>query len=426
MLQLKVGATKQRIEKLKGQLSELYPRKSHLLDGYNKQRASYTRWSRQAKQGTQFHQASVPRLSYKSVSLPSSRSKYPTPKQDHRKPTHFKTIDGDGEQFDEERLEPFHEQKSRCRRLINYLHSLLQQLDAPTLAELHAELDDQAIDKIARPPLEKAASSDSADDLPEGFTRLRRPVNADTPAAPASSQLAPSSPKHKKRGSKKSSKKATQPISHSVELYQSFAELGVEVPSVYQDVPLALKAITDQLNFYEHQTNLPNADDPLDPYGLRDLHFDYPPSESDVTSDSGAWNGSFYSTDRSESASQFSLSQSAIVSPGDPADGVRPLSFLMSPPISPTDDNFPIASPSGALTREQLRRSLSKGLTAADSEHVIDALNNVALTRQPTNDEGIDATGYGSKESSANSISGPLLTARQSSGIGVDESGVRL
>lgn len=132
-------------------------------------------------------------------------------------------------------------------------------------------------------------------------------------------------------------------------MYQSFAELCVGVPSVYQDVPLALKAVTEKLAFFEHQTNLPNAEDPLDPYGLRDLHFEYPPSESDVTSDSGAWGGSFYSTDRSESASQFSLSQSAVVSPGDPTDGARPLaSFLMSPPVSPTDDAVPLPVPRGS------------------------------------------------------------------------------
>jgi len=110
------------------------------------------------------------------------------------------------------------------------------------------------------------------------------------------------------------------------------------------------------------------------------------------------------------------------VSPSDPTDGVRPLASFLSNPCSPTDDAFSTPSRPGApLTREQLRRSLSHGLTVADSEQVIDMLNNVVLARQPTSDEGIDGTGDGSKESSANSCSAPLLSARQSSGIGPDE-----
>lgn len=98
-------------------------------------------------------------------------------------------MDSDSEQFDDERLEPFHEQKSRCRRLITYLYSLLQQLDAPALTELHVDLDDQTIEKLARPPLEKTASSGKRSTLTSCIRMHRRQFQTRPTSSPTVSRV---------------------------------------------------------------------------------------------------------------------------------------------------------------------------------------------------------------------------------------------
>ncbi len=126
-------------------------------------------------------------------------------------------------------------------------------------------------------------------------------------------------------------------------MHKAFAELEVDVPTLYQDVPRALIAIRKQFEFYDWQTSdsLPSWDTVTNT--LETLRFDYATSDGDMTTDSGAW-GSYCSTaDASDSASLASRSQSMIA--------------------SPSSGNFPasIQSPTSSCDDHQLSNNTSSG-----------------------------------------------------------------
>lgn len=121
--------------------------------------------------------------------------------------------------IDVEELEPYYEQKRDCNRLIHYLERLqtiMQTDEVPKPAPSAALIDDD---------------DDSADELPPALVKHNpKVVVASAPAANPSTR--------------RNLKKGTQPISHNIDIYKLFGTVDVEVPKLYADVGVALKAVS--------------------------------------------------------------------------------------------------------------------------------------------------------------------------------------
>ncbi|CAI5454675.1 unnamed protein product [Caenorhabditis angaria] len=120
----------------------------------------------------------------------------------------------------DEELEPFYEIKRDCTRLLNYLENLKT---STQLEDSKAETSNEKMD----------TDDDSADELPPHLVK-----NRCEKSCPVRRNL----------------KKSTQPISHNIDIYKLFGAIEVSVPQHYSDVPDAIQAVKEKLEFYKNQT----------------------------------------------------------------------------------------------------------------------------------------------------------------------------
>ncbi|TKR81113.1 hypothetical protein L596_015047 [Steinernema carpocapsae] len=127
-------------------------------------------------------------------------------------------------------FEPFYEQKQTCVRLINYFQSLLNRMDG---AE-HKEASNEG--------------SDSADELPESFEKLKignRKSMEGVAAVPKPKTL-----RFRKRGAQ------NVPLSHSMDVIRMLSVTDTQVPITIAEVPTALAQVEKLLEHYSSQTNV--------------------------------------------------------------------------------------------------------------------------------------------------------------------------
>lgn len=180
------------IEKMKQTLRGYYGKRNDLIDTYDKNRKEYNSWIKSHKR----------------------RSKSDIPLT-------FPVVQRFTNTLEEEELEPFYEQKRDCRRLLNYLEQQKMLLPASEQQE----------------STQGSSDDDSADDLPPNLAKLNISVKPLT---------------NKQR---KLVKRATQPMSHQLEIYRLFTNIEVNPPEVYSDVPRAIEQVKEKLEFFEEQTN---------------------------------------------------------------------------------------------------------------------------------------------------------------------------
>lgn len=184
------------IRDFKHQLHGANERRKILINTYENTREEYKTWLNENKMNGN----SVP------MSFPSAR-KIKAP-------------------IDVEELEPYYEQKRDCSRLIHYLE------------RLQTTMQKEEIAKEVPPKIQLVDDEDdSADELPPQLIKNNSKISS-TPAPIIKRNL----------------KKATQPISHNIDIYKLFGTVDVEVPKVYADVGEALKAVHEKLDFYNQQT----------------------------------------------------------------------------------------------------------------------------------------------------------------------------
>lgn len=181
----------------KRQLRDTNDRRVVLIKAYNNNREEYKTWLNENKMNGN----NVP------MSFPSAR-KIKAP-------------------IDVEELEPYYEQKRDCNRLIHYLERLQTTMQKDEMFKNTAPATLQLVDD----------DDDSADELPPQLIKNKPKVAV--VAVPAV---------------KRSMKKATQPISHNIDIYKLFGTVDVEVPKVYADVGESLAAVREKLDFYNQQT----------------------------------------------------------------------------------------------------------------------------------------------------------------------------
>uniref|UniRef100_A0A914CUQ8 Uncharacterized protein n=1 Tax=Acrobeloides nanus TaxID=290746 RepID=A0A914CUQ8_9BILA len=137
-------------------------------------------------------------------------------------------------------LEPFHEKKRTCNRLIQYLNRLISACD-----------DDHAaggtVDDVLPPT--GGDTSDSADEFPKAFEKL-------------SIKLPPGNPKTKKRVNiRKGAKKQNMPITHGIDYIKLFGDLDLLPPKTYGEAEGVLVEVKKILTFYEEQTSIEAEND---------------------------------------------------------------------------------------------------------------------------------------------------------------------
>jgi hypothetical protein len=75
--------------------------------------------------------------------------------------------------------------------------------------------------------------------------------------ASSTSLNADSAARQKKKFSKKSSKKPSQPVTHPSQAYQAFGTIDLEPPATYGDVLLTLAGVQRRLNEIDERTQVP-------------------------------------------------------------------------------------------------------------------------------------------------------------------------
>lgn len=185
------------IRDYKHQLQGAHERRRSLINTYENNKEEYKIWLNENKMNGN----SVP------MSFPSAR-KIKAP-------------------IDVEELEPYYEQKRDCNRLIHYLERLQTTMQKDDNMKNTAPATLTLVDD----------DDDSADELPPQL--IKNSPKIAVVAVPAI---------------KRSMKKATQPISHNIDIYKLFGTVDVDVPKTYADVGEALTAVKEKLDFYNQQT----------------------------------------------------------------------------------------------------------------------------------------------------------------------------
>uniref|UniRef100_A0A8R1HN43 Uncharacterized protein n=1 Tax=Caenorhabditis japonica TaxID=281687 RepID=A0A8R1HN43_CAEJA len=185
------------IKILNRQLHDVRERRKELINEYDSSREEYKAWLIDNKD--KFN--SVP------MSFPTARK--------------TKTL------IEVEELEPYYEQKRDCNRLIHYLERFNITSDEVSKPSAPAIIDDD---------------DDSADELPP-YLLVKQNSKIPIASVPATNP-----------GTKRSLKKANQPISHNIDIYKLFGVVDVEVPKLYSDIGASLAAVREKLEFYNQQT----------------------------------------------------------------------------------------------------------------------------------------------------------------------------
>jgi len=215
---------KEPINRLRYKLKELKAEKRVLITKYNEERSMYNQWIKD----------------HKSQGLHSFPHAMLHENQDD--------------------FEPFLEKKRVCQRLISYLIHLNAAADNDSsrdlpkdLLEKVTEVASQVCANNIRPQL-SIESEDSADDFPAGFAQLNLKV-------PETNHCNLSK---KRWNGKKNVKKQTTPITHDIDYYRFFNDIGVFPPKTYGDVDETLEKVKKVLEFYEEQTQIAGNDDDQD------------------------------------------------------------------------------------------------------------------------------------------------------------------
>uniref|UniRef100_A0A915C9H4 Uncharacterized protein n=1 Tax=Parascaris univalens TaxID=6257 RepID=A0A915C9H4_PARUN len=237
-----IGKLQRAVNEMRISLRELYAQKNELVEKYNKEREDYTSWMKKKKANADAD------LSYAGFIDRSYPATFPAAQREQQ----------NASCTDEDELEPFFEQKRDCRRLIAYLESLESQMEPVDRTPDGGSIFSPTTEAHSLHSFED--SGDSADELPSSFITLKKhtslPARTNIESSTGQQSNEPFLHKLKKKTSKKSAKKPNQPVCHQFELVRLFAELEVELPLYYHDVPRALDELRELLEFYKQQTNV--------------------------------------------------------------------------------------------------------------------------------------------------------------------------
>ncbi|KAM3728168.1 Sucrose-6-phosphate hydrolase [Dirofilaria immitis] len=264
---------------LKDNLYNLHVKKKELVDEYNKKRMEYIDWSNRNKKDA-LHSSMI-------------CSNYPYPATYPATQRHQFCV------VDEETLEPFYEQKMACKRLIEYLTSLLSRMPVECF------LSTYTINEPCR-SITVDGSEDSVDEYPPSFSALKLQESSPIRFIPDEELGRETSFINvlKKKNCKKSSKKPCQKICHPVQMIRFFEVTEIPIPHTYREIEHTLNAVRTLLKQYQEQTNIIIWEE-NDYRKLSSF------SESEHTTDS-VWNGS---TDTSDRGSTFNLYSSSSFDP---------------------------------------------------------------------------------------------------------------
>ncbi|MCP9263244.1 hypothetical protein DINM_006581 [Dirofilaria immitis] len=198
---------------------------------------------------------------------------------------------------DEETLEPFYEQKMACKRLIEYLTSLLSRMPVECF------LSTYTINEPCR-SITVDGSEDSVDEYPPSFSALKLQESSPIRFIPDEELGRETSfinvlKKKTARNRRKSLK-----ICHPVQMIRFFEVTEIPIPHTYREIEHTLNAVRTLLKQYQEQTNIIIWEE-NDYRKLSSF------SESEHTTDS-VWNGS---TDTSDRGSTFNLYSSSSFDP---------------------------------------------------------------------------------------------------------------